>query len=173
MQNPNSRRLKEHSNLLKSTYSTALRSAKRRSRQTSPKRSNSVACISFLDNKCMLPCITPEISRRTREMTNRLPAAGAGTLHLAISPTVFCGVVSLEYASLRLVGLGEGVSALFAHALDLSDFSDGLLELLHSVNNQYCSHRKRIEIRTLACNLGCCTSGSPGYGGRSWGSTFA
>ena len=46
---------------------------------------------------------------------------------------MLCRIVSLEHAGLRLVGLREGVTALFAHALDLADLADGLLELFHAV----------------------------------------
>jgi hypothetical protein len=42
-------------------------------------------------------------------------------------------VVGLQDPRLRLVGLGEGIAALFAHALDLTDFANGFLELFHSV----------------------------------------
>lgn len=52
--------------------------------------------------------------------------------HLTISATLLGGVVSLQHACLTLVRLRESVAALLAHALDLSNFADGFLELLHS-----------------------------------------
>lgn len=41
-------------------------------------------------------------------------------------------VVCLEHARLAFVGLREGVTSLLAHALHLSNFSNGFLELFHS-----------------------------------------
>jgi len=41
------------------------------------------------------------------------------------------GVIRLKHARLALVGRREGVAALLAHSLHLTDLPDGLLELLH------------------------------------------
>ena len=43
-------------------------------------------------------------------------------------------IVGLQHSRLRLVGLGEGVAALLAHALHLADLPDGLLELFHTID---------------------------------------
>ena len=53
--------------------------------------------------------------------------------HLAVPATLFRRIVSLQHARLTLVRLREGVAALLAHALDLADLANGLLELFHSV----------------------------------------
>lgn len=53
--------------------------------------------------------------------------------HLTIPPTTPGSIVSIENTHLAaIVGLGEGVSALLAHALDLANLADGFLELLHA-----------------------------------------
>lgn len=53
--------------------------------------------------------------------------------HFSVPTTVLGRVVRLQHARLALVGLRKGVAALLAHALDLADFADGFLELLHSI----------------------------------------
>jgi len=108
--------------------------------------------------------------------------------HLAVAPAVLGGVVRLQDPGLRLVGLREGVPALLAHALHLPDLADGLLELLHAVGGggEMSVHlfedragkeregegRVSEDVKhTVACSPECCTSGSPGCGGTSGGST--
>jgi len=56
--------------------------------------------------------------------------------HLSVPTTVLRRVVRLDKLRLAFFRLREGVASLFAHALDLSDFADGLLELLHSVEKE-------------------------------------
>ena len=115
------------------------------------------------------------MAENTAELSRR-----PGTGHLSVPPAVLGRVVRLEYARLTLVGLGEGVAALLAHALDLPDLADGFLELLHSSHAVSTCRKKggRWEGKvvawiwlTLVCSLECCTSESLGCGGTSAGST--
>ena len=57
------------------------------------------------------------------------PRPDAG--HFSVPASAPGGVVGLKDTILALVRLTEGVTSLFAHALDLPDLADGLLELLH------------------------------------------
>jgi len=96
--------------------------------------------------------------------------------HLTISSAVLRGIVSLQNTSLGLVCLGEGVTALFAHALHLAHLPDGLLELLHP--GEFISSDRKTGAgeegggrenecqRTVVDNLGCCIFGFLGRGGR-------
>ena len=66
------------------------------------------------------------------------------------------------------VGLGEGVAALFAHPLNLSDFSDGFLELFHPGRELVSLERRKQSEKdkhTVVGNPGCCIFGSLGCGG--------
>jgi len=63
------------------------------------------------------PILTPSFSRAS---------------HFTIPATLPCCVVRLQHSCLRLVGLRECVTALLAHTLDLANFADGFLELLHA-----------------------------------------
>lgn len=54
------------------------------------------------------------------------------TRHFTISPSLPRRIISLQYSRLRLIRLGECISTLFSHALHLSNFSYGFLELFHS-----------------------------------------
>lgn len=86
------------------------------------------------------------------------------------------GVIGLQDPGLRLVCLTEGITALFAHTLDLSHLADGLLELFHATTHllamiQVIETDKEGRKHTEADNPGYCTSGSPGYGDTFEGST--
>lgn len=76
---------------------------------------------------------TPPVSPPARLVRSRAS-------HLAVSSTMLRGIVRLQNACLRLVGLGEGIATLFTHALDLPDFPDRLLELFHPRQKKKSQH---------------------------------
>lgn len=57
---------------------------------------------------------------------------GSRTGHFTIPTSLPRRVISLQDPCLRLVCLREGITTLFAHTLDLANFSDSLLKLFHS-----------------------------------------
>lgn len=64
---------------------------------------------------------------------NQSSRHGPRASHLTIPSTTPGSIVSIENTHLAaIVGLGEGVAALLAHALDLADLPDRFLELLHA-----------------------------------------
>lgn len=55
------------------------------------------------------------------------------TRHLTVPPTTLGSIVGIQNTHLAtIISLREGVTALLAHALDLPDLPDGLLELFHT-----------------------------------------
>jgi hypothetical protein len=60
-------------------------------------------------------------------------AFSPATCHFAIFASLLRSVIRLKHPGLTLVSLRECITALLAHALDLANFADGLLELLHSI----------------------------------------
>ncbi len=65
----------------------------------------------------------------TASPTSLRPRTG----HLTIPPSLPRRIIRLQDPRLRLISLREGVTALFAHALHLPDFTNGFLELFHAV----------------------------------------
>lgn len=64
-----------------------------------------------------------------RQKLNQVPRA----CHFSVSPSSSRGIVSIDNPHLpTFVGLTECITALLAHALHLSNFSDRFLELLHT-----------------------------------------
>lgn len=68
-------------------------------------------------------------------LSRKLPR-GTRRRHLSVSPPVPRRIVRIDDARLAFVGLREGVAALFPHPLDLADFPDGFLELLHPAKSR-------------------------------------
>lgn len=71
-----------------------------------------------------------------RDKQSPLPGANSITSrasHLSVPASFTSGVVCLQNPSLTLVRLGEGVSPLLAHTLNVSHFADCLLKLFHPV----------------------------------------
>lgn len=79
--------------------------------------SNSVSCLS-----------TACIEKRRHSL---LSPAG----HLTISSTFSRGIIRLQHSRLRFIGLRESIPTLFAHALNLANFSNSFLKLFHSVKS--------------------------------------
>jgi hypothetical protein len=57
------------------------------------------------------------------------------TLQLSITSTRDCRIIRLQHTRLTLIRLTKRISTLFAHTLYLSDFSNSLLKLFHSIKH--------------------------------------
>jgi len=76
---------------------------------------------------------TKHFGTHARAETTQSKGLVPGTGHFTIPTTTLGGIVGVQNTHLTtIVCLGEGVTALFAHTLDLANLPDSLLELFHA-----------------------------------------